>query len=133
MSIMYQWTDSERVVLLATFDGTWTWADFHTKVREMHAEIAALKHPVQMVLWHRVEYPLGNPLIHFNEAAKMQPANVSRVVVVVPGEKNVVRSFLMSLSSVVRKLYPTKSAVTIVQTLEEAERLLGRPLVVQQA
>ncbi len=128
MPITYQWTDAAKTVLLATFEGTWTWADFHAKVREMHAEIASLKHPVQMVLWHTVEYPLGNPLIHFNEAARSQPANVSRVVVVAPGERSALRAFVMSLASVVRRLYPTKSAVTIVQSLEDAERLVGQTL-----
>lgn len=126
MPITYHWNSEAKYLMVITFDGTWTWDDFHNQIKDIHKEIEIVSHTADMLLWHKVAQPLGNPLIHFNSAARQQPANTGMVIVVAPPYNSAAISFLLSLSSIVRKIYPTKSVVTIVMSLAEAEKLLGK-------
>ncbi len=131
MPILYQWNSDAKDLVIVTFDGAWTWDDFYQHIHEVHNDIKTVPHTVDMLLWHKQLQRLEKRLMHFNEAARLQPTNVGKVIALIPPSESRVTSILMTLAKVVRRIYPSKSSVTITTSLKEAEKILGKKVLVR--
>jgi hypothetical protein len=116
--------DSERVIL-AEFASAWTWDDFHDAVQQIHTMIAAAPHQTDIIIWHRVPFPSGNPMAHLARTLKNQPPNTGRIVIITPPLSRPLDEFIRSVAGIVQHVYPTKNRVISTTTIEQARALLS--------
>lgn len=126
MAIRVSWDSDAKRYVLAQSDGEWVWEDFYAAFKDMHLLIADVDYPVDLIIHHKVRLPPGNSFTHFKAAMKDQPANTGKIIVV-PYETSTLQAFMKSLIAVFEKLYPTKSKIIMVDTLEEAQALVAQP------
>jgi len=125
MKINVAWVSPSQRTVLATFDKAWELADLLVAADLMHAMIKTVSHNVSIILWHRVPpHPMFSRLL--TDIYKRQPDNTRRVVVV-PQRWSTGLVFISAWNNVVERLYPHKTKITIVKTIEEALKLCEEP------
>ena len=83
MSAQVTWFDqATQDAVLITFDGDWTWNDFHAAVRKSHEIVATVSHPVDLIVHHAVKQQARAPLAHFEKAMRDAPPNVRSVILI---------------------------------------------------
>ncbi|MBK8023508.1 MAG: hypothetical protein IPK19_19265 [Chloroflexi bacterium] len=127
MSIDVHWDNEEKDVVVALFDGEWTWNDFHDAVQRIHVMVASVEQTVDILLFHKVDQPLGNPLINFEQSLKNQPPNTGRVIVINTKINRAAMSFAMRLAAILTRIYPRVGPVVMASSVEEARAMLDRP------
>jgi hypothetical protein len=126
MAITSTWYNNEKTIIITRFETEWIWNDFHKAVREMHEMIRTVPHRVDLIMLHKVDQPLGNPMIHFRKAFENQPDNTGQVVVVNSNLNPVAKRFMNALAGIFDRAFPSKSKVYIVDSIDEAEKLIAK-------
>ncbi len=126
MSTSINWFSPEHTRLIIQFDDHLEWPEFHTAIRQAHRLITPVSNPVDLIILDKAGLPKGNPLSHFREAFKQQPPNLKLVVVVPKQDSSATAAFLKRLANVLAKVFPMKSDVIFVETIEQAHDLLDR-------
>jgi hypothetical protein len=124
MTITTHWYNEAQSIVLTEFDGKWSWDDFHDAVHEAHELIASVPHTVDLVMFHKVDPPVGNPMMHFHRAMEDQPNNIGQVIIVNPKISPAGKKFMSILANVLGKWFPSKRQVLIVDSLDDATTLV---------
>jgi hypothetical protein len=120
MPAKVKWESDERLAVLMEFEGECTFPEFHEASAQAHNLIRSVSHKVDLIVWHKGTFPPGNLMLHFKAAMKDQPANIGHVVVINPKMK----PFLIKLADVFSKVFPAKSPIKVVNTLDDAHAVL---------
>jgi hypothetical protein len=81
--ITAQWDNPEKTILVATFQQTYSWEDYHETLAEVAALLDGVEYPYIMVNHYMpgVRLPQGSPYSHMNRtAAKIPPALLTCIV-----------------------------------------------------
>ncbi len=123
--IRVDWDSAAKNYVLAEFRESWEWEDFYDAFRRMHELIVTVDYTVDLIIVHHVALPAGPPAPHFKAAMREQPANAGTAFVV-PRDTSMSTSILILLASVFQRLYPRKSPIILVRSLEEAQQRVTR-------
>ena len=117
-----EWHHTYDTLLLLSFDESPDWLLFHTAVQEAHF-LARSKAPqiVHLIIKPPPTLPKGNPITQFSIAARKQPKNMGRLIMVVPTMHSWIASFMRRLATILEKLFPYQDKVIFV--LSEAEAI----------
>jgi hypothetical protein len=99
-----------------------TWTAFHESIGQAHNLVASVTYPADLIILDKVGLPEGSALSQFRSAFQSQPINTGRVFVI-SKQTPVMMSFMGQLARVIQKLFPTKSKILFVSSLEQARRL----------
>ena len=128
MPATLRWSSDHKASILIELTEPVTWEEFHRSVHDSHSMVREVEHTVHLIIQVPAQMPDGNPLMHFSGATKRQPQNVGRVFIVPPAtQTSRVFSFanFQRLSAIINKVYPGKSHVVLVQSLQQALMLIG--------
>jgi hypothetical protein len=122
MPFSTSWYSEPKTAVLLELLEPLSWDEFHQGIKEAHLLVASVSHSVDIVVKVNAALPQGNPLTHFGSAFQRQPSNTGRVIIAAPDAP--ILGFFKLLSSITSKVYPSKSKVTFVSSLEEVDKLL---------
>jgi hypothetical protein len=122
MNVRYQWSDDQTLLLLTLEEG-WTWAEYHSVVRELSAAIRQLGHPVDAIVENtaRIPFPSGSALSHLRQMMRVVPDNIGVIVVVSPNP--LVKTINQILFTIAPKLRET---VELADTRAEALAIIEK-------
>jgi hypothetical protein len=123
-----RWYSDKKDCVLMEFTQPWSWDHFYEQVHEAHALARSVDYPVDLLVWHHVDLPRGNALLHFHAAFKDQPENIRRVIVIYPDTMAFLLRFFQGLVKIIEGVFPTKGKVKIARSFEEAESILREAL-----
>jgi hypothetical protein len=123
MPFTVNWYSESKKAVLIELSAPLTWDEFHRSVQQAHSMILSVPHSVDMVVAANTPLPQGNPFTHFGSAFQRQPENAGKVIIATP--TNPVLGFLRQIASIMSRVYPSKSKVMFVNSLQEADKLLG--------
>ncbi|MBZ0290046.1 MAG: hypothetical protein K8I30_20645 [Anaerolineae bacterium] len=120
------WDTDEKLLMVAEFNQPWTWDEFHATVEQINLMINSIDHSADIIIWHKVELPEGNPIPHLSRTLRSQPANLGKTVIVMPPTTHSMGHFLKSITSVINKANPGAKKILAADTLDNARDLLAR-------
>jgi hypothetical protein len=135
MGIHTGWWDSQRTILVWTFEGTWGWDEFNRHLLACHQEARALGHRYDAISDMSRCYLLpAGAVTRAHLAAKYAPANLGAMVVVGlrPIFSASVRAFRRIHPRLAGDLYTTNTmqeAITLVERLRAAPARAESPVV----
>lgn len=120
MSINVIWKDLQQTTLLYNLRGSWTWSDFEAANLDVYEMIAAVNHPVSIILNldNSLEIP-ANALVPFRRMLAYAPANLT--LVVISGADETEERMMRILTQFDRQL---SSRITLAHNMETAQRLI---------
>src|SRR5690606_29211901 len=104
-----------------------TWDAFNAGIRSAHGTIRRVSGRVTIIVNACASLPQGQPMMHFRDAFQDQPDNVERVIIVSDGSHPFLFDFIKRIATILQRLYPFKSRLTFVNTLEQAYALVSAP------
>jgi hypothetical protein len=117
MNIRFRWADEEQTLVLLTLEDGWTWAEYHSLVRQISETIRQLGHTVDAVveITSRAPFPSGSALSQLRQIARVLPDNIGVIVVVSPNP------FVKTINTILFHLSPKlRQMVELADTREEA-------------
>ncbi|SRR5258706_6926935 len=121
MPITVQWDDDEKRVVRYTFDGKWTWDEYHSAIANAFDLVKDLPYIVNMLLDFSASnlFP-SNALSHFAGSMKTPPRDYDAVVVVTRSR------FVETIASVISRLSGRiGKKIIVVKTLDEGRAYLA--------
>ena len=130
MPIYLNWYDTNKTILIYTFEGRWTWEEFHEIDKPTWKLIADADYRIDIIIDYTTieRFPLGIlDAIHY--AGEGQEPQSDGHIVVIGGPY-----FLKILYGVFRRVYPRMSAIYhLVDTYDDAICILkkqrGKPII----
>lgn len=118
-------TDDEQAVML-TLQEKSTWQDFDKGVREAHEMIVAKTIVTSLVIKVQDKLPDGNPIMHFSRAARNQPENIGKIIIIVPSMISLEMRLMTRILKIMKKIFPGKQFVSFVGSYEEAVAMVAQ-------
>jgi hypothetical protein len=122
MPISVTWDNAEQTVICLTFDGRWTWDDYHTAASEISAMLNSVNHRVDLIVDFRTSELPNNAVkqVESGSALFWHPQAGFGVLV---GVKGFIRSLLMLFIQV----YPNSAQwLLLAASVEDAREMLAR-------
>jgi hypothetical protein len=120
MPISVAWDDSTKIAIRFTFEGCWSWEEYHARANEVIALLDQMGHPVDIITDFRTLYVPTGALAHLSVTNEFLRHDNAGVDVLVGAS-----SFIQFIVSVFRRLYPTEGQrLLFSSTIEEARVLL---------
>ncbi|MEQ8676916.1 MAG: hypothetical protein RLP44_26220 [Aggregatilineales bacterium] len=123
-------TDEESAVLLELYENS-TWQDFDIAVIRAHEMISTKSEAIPLIIKVQEKLPDGNPIMHFSRAARNQPENMGKIIIIVPSMVSFEMRLMSRILTVMKKIFPGKRFVTFVATYDEAVALATQSNVAQ--
>lgn len=120
MPIRASWGNEKKTYVVFTFEGKWTWEEYHRAIAEAFELVKDCTYTVNILidLLDSHLFP-QNLLSHFGSSMK-QPPRAFDVAVIVTSSR-----FVEVLARTIEKLYgKQRTRFQVAKTLEEAERIL---------
>lgn len=129
MPITIYWDYPATYRLILEISTPMTWDELLRQTQEAHRLIAESSQVIDLIVWTVGEPPEGSILRNLRKVLEQQPANVGQVLIVTDAASTTLM-FVQRIATALRSLFPQKSRVQFVQSLEEARRRsnLGRNL-----
>jgi hypothetical protein len=125
MSIRVEWDNPEQTRLIMDLFKSYTWAEFHESIQDIHRRIAEVSQTVDIIVWMKVGLPEGAALTHIRGAFKTHPSNTGQMIIV--SEQSPAMTFLSKrLASIVKTLFPDKGNFVFANTIEEARMIAAK-------
>ena len=123
MPITVEWFNSEKTIILQTYEGKWDWDDFGDMAKTTQALLDSVEHDVDTIAtMDSIRFP-SNFISHLNDVASAPALNAknARWFVVVGGG-----SLVNSISVLFRSLYSdAQRKVVFAKDLEDAQKQLA--------
>ena len=125
-AIEIAWDSEAKNYIIVNFKEDWTWEQFHAAVRQMHEMVRSVNYTVDMVMWHQAKFPQGNLLSNFRSAVRDQPKNTGQIIIVPLITRSPIISFMKTLANALEQIYPERSKILMVDSMDEAKLILIR-------
>lgn len=109
---------------MLTLQETSTWHDFDVAVSKAHEMIAAKSLPTSLVIKVHEKLPDGNPMMHFSRAARNQPENMGKIIIIAPSMVSFEMRLMTRIIKIMKKIFPGKQFVEFVASYDEAVALV---------
>ncbi len=123
-SFSVNWLTNDEHAVLLTLQETSTWQDFDVAVNKAHELIAAKSISIPLVIKVQEKLPDGNPMMHFSRAARNQPKNMGKIIIIAPSMVSFEMRLMTRIIKIMKTIFPGKQFVTFVATYEEAVALV---------
>ena len=127
MPVKTEWDSTHPNCMVIELTDPLTWDAFHAGTRSAHSAIRRVSARVTIIVNARASLPQGQAMMHFRDAFQDQPDNVERVIIVSNGSHPFLLDFIKRIASILQRVYPFKSRLTFVNTLEQAYALIAAP------
>lgn len=127
MAVRAEWDSTHPNCMLIELTDPLTWDAFHAGIRGAHDRIRRVSTRATIIVNTRAHLPKGQPMMHFRDAFQDQPDNVERVIIVSNNYDPFLLNFIKRVATILQRLYPFKSRLTFVNTLEQAYALVSAP------
>lgn len=84
MSVLVDWFNSEKTIILQTFEGKWTWEEFNKACATAAELMRTVEHEVHLVsdFIPSISMPVGGAIRHAQNVTSQYPSNWGLLVVI---------------------------------------------------
>ena len=118
MPIHVSWGNPEKTYTVFTFDGKWTWEDYHQSIRDGYQLVKDCSYTVNILLdVSNCNLFPQNLLSHFGSSMRQPPKQFDLAVVLTSSR------FVETLAGMINRLYGKKTRFKVARSMEEAQRM----------